>query len=192
MRKLLIPLVACAALALPAAASAHDAWWHHRFPGVFARVSGTGTSFAGTSATASGSIVAGKPVASGTFSATLNTTWSQATTRTGEHGTLSCAPASLVLTLTDSASPANHTTATLTGRTCTFTKSDGTTFRGFVGRGSIVGAGTLANVSGVEHVFLMQRADGSVHGMVFGGFPELPGRFFAALAHDRGDCDGHH
>ena len=65
MRKLLLPLLATAALALPAAAAAHGL--HHHHHGVFAKVSGTGTSFAGNTATASGSITRseklGRPLA---------------------------------------------------------------------------------------------------------------------------------
>src|SRR5258706_80713 len=115
MRKLLIILAAVAALALPAAASAHGFWWHHDHA-LFAKLSGTGTSFGGSSSTASGQIVAGHVLSSGTFTASVTTDWTQSTTKTGEHGTLVCAPASLSLTLTDSASsavcgvPAEHPT----------------------------------------------------------------------------------
>jgi hypothetical protein len=168
MRKLLIAIAAAAALALPAAASASGSLWpvHGHF--LFAKLSGTGSTFAATSTTASGSIVAGNPLAGGTFSANLSTNWAQATTKTGDHGTLSCAPATLKLTLTAATSPANTETSTLTGRTCTFTNTDGTVFRGFFGRGVATGTGTLSGLTGTaERAFLRQKADGTVKGIVF-------------------------
>jgi len=193
MRKLLLLVFATAALALPVAASAHDGdHFHH---GLFAKLSGTGSSFGASSATASGTIVAGNRLASGTFAATLATDWSQSTTKSGEHGTLACAPASLKLTLTDSASSANTTSSTLTGKSCTFTKSDGTVFRGFFGRGTVTGTGTLSVITGMERAFLTEKADGSVHGAVFAGFSEILGARFTAqkidAEHQTGTCDGH-
>ena len=194
MRKLMLLLLATAALALPAAASAHG--WHHHHHGLFTRLTGTGTSFGGSSATASGSVVAGSPLASGTFAATLTTDLSQATSRTSEHGTLSCAPATLALTVTDSASTANTTSGTLTGKTCTFTKTDGTVFRGFFGKGSITGTGTLSGLTGMERAFLTQKADGTVRGAVFAGFDQVLSAHFTAQKQDAehhtgGACDGH-
>ena len=196
MRKLLIILAAVSALALPAAAAAHGTWWHHDHA-LFAKLSGTGTSFGGSSATASGQIVAGHVLSSGTFSASLTTDWTQSTTKTGEHGTLVCAPASLSLTLTDSASSANTESSKITGKSCTFSKTDGTVFRGFFGAGSVTGAGTLASLSGhMERAFLMQKADGTVHGAVFAGFGAVLGREFTSreqfAEHQDGDCGGHH
>ncbi|HWX09456.1 MAG TPA: hypothetical protein VNY33_05725 [Gaiellaceae bacterium] len=196
MRKLMIMIAATAALALPVAASAHDGWHnHHHMHGLFTKLSGTGTSFAGASATASGTIAAGNPLASGTFAATLTTDWSHSTSKTGEHGTLVCAPGSLALTLTDSASSANTTSSTVTGQTCAFTKSDGTVFRGFFGKGSVTGAGTLSGLTGMERAFLTQKADGTVHGAVFAGLGEVLGARYTAqktdAAHATGTCDGH-
>jgi hypothetical protein len=200
MRKLLIMIFAAAALALPVAASAHNGHHnhglHHGMHGLFTKLSGTGSSFAGASATASGSIVAGNPLASGTFAATLTTDWSQATSKTGEHGTLLCAPASLALTLTDSASSSNTASSTVTGKTCAFTKSDGTVFRGFFGKGSVTGAGTLSGLTGMERAFLTQKADGTVKGAVFAGFGQVLGQHYTAqkidAAHKTGTCDGSH
>jgi hypothetical protein len=201
MRKLLIMIFAAAALALPVAASAHDGGHfnnglHHGAHGLFTKLAGTGSSFAGNSATASGTIVAGNPLASGTFAATLTTDWSQSTSKTGQHGTLACAPASLALTLTDSASSSNTTSGTLTGKTCTFTKSDGTVFRGFFGKGSVTGAGTLSGVTGMERAFVTQKADGTVKGAVFAGFGQVLGQHYTAqkidAAHATGTCDGSH
>ena len=50
MRRLLLPLAAAAALALPAGALAWGGDHHGDFHGMFAAVSGTGTSFGGVSA----------------------------------------------------------------------------------------------------------------------------------------------
>jgi len=168
MRKLLIAIAAAAALALPAAASASGILWPVDGHFLFAKLSGTGSTFAAASTTASGSIVAGNPLAGGTFSANLSTNWALASTKTGDNGTLSCAPATLKLTLTAATSPTNTESSTLTGRTCAFTKTDGTVFRGFFGRGVATGAGTLSGLTGTaERAFLRQKADGTVKGIVF-------------------------
>ncbi len=88
MRKILIPLVAAAALALPTSALAHGGGHHHGdgdHHGAIAgieKLSGTGTSFASTSATATGSLVNSVDHPNGHFSATLSTTWSSAQTKT--------------------------------------------------------------------------------------------------------------
>ncbi len=155
MRKILIPLVAAAALAAPTSAFAHGGG-HHHFAGgnhgAFAgleKLSGTGTSFASTSATATGSLVQSVDHPNGSFSATLSTTWSSAQTKTfGGNGkndndgdddnngtaatmSISCAPATASVTLSNGTS----TTATYTGKTCSWTKS-GTTVYGFAGAAS--------------------------------------------------------
>src|SRR6266852_7183708 len=160
MRKLLITIaVAAAAIALPAAASASLPVHGHV---LFAKLAGTNaTTFAATSSTVSGSVVAGDPLERGTFSASLSTNWAAATTKTTDRGTLSCAPATLTLTLTAATSAANTETSTLAERTCTFTRRDGTVFRGFFGRGTATGAGTLSGLTGMERAFLTQRNDGS-------------------------------
>src|ERR1700693_3609022 len=77
MKRLLLPLLAVAALAVPAAASAHFGL------GGFAKLSGTGSTFAATSATASGTAISGE-LGTGTFSLSLSTNLSAATTHTGE------------------------------------------------------------------------------------------------------------
>jgi hypothetical protein len=156
MKRILIALIATAALAAPTAAFAHDGWHHHHH-GLYAKLSGTGTTFSGTSATASGSIVKGTIAASGAFSVSLSTTWSSATTKTGDRGTLSCAPATASLTLAGNGS-------TLTGKTCAFTKTDGAVVRGFFGKGTVNGK--------TERLWLLQKSDGTVKGIVWVRSPE--------------------
>jgi hypothetical protein len=181
MRNFLITIAAvAAAIALPAAASASATSLPVHGHVLFAKLAGTNaTTFAATSSTVSGSVVAGDPLERGTFSASLSTNWAAATTKTTDRGTLSCAPATLTLTLTAATSAANTETSTLAGRTCTFTRRDGTVFRGFFGRGTATGAGTLSGLTGMERAFLTQRNDGSVRGMVFAGFSPALGREFA-------------
>lgn len=196
-KKLLIPLLAATALALPSAAAAHDGWHHHHHHALFAKLSGTGTSLAGTSATASGTIASDK-LGTGTFAATIATNWAAAKTRTGDRGTLSCAPATATLTLTG-ASTANTTAASLTGKTCRWTPAGATAPAGsmFFGRDASVHAtGTVAGLAGtVEKAFLMQKADGTVKGAVFAGMDMHTFSLFAAREHDAardtGDCDHH-
>jgi hypothetical protein len=196
-RKLLIPLLAAAALALPAAAAAHDGWHPHHHHALFAKLTGTGTSLAGSSATASGTIASDK-LGAGTFAATVATNWAAAKTRTGDRGTLSCAPATATLTLTG-ASTANTTTANLTGKTCKWTPAGATSPAGsmFMGKDAKVSAtGSVAGLAGsVEKAFLIQKADGTVKGAVFAGMELHTFALFAAREHDAarhtGDCDHH-
>jgi hypothetical protein len=192
MKRLLLLLLATVALVLPAAASAHHGWFHHAF---LAKVSGTGTSFAGSTATASGSIVRSDKLGNGTFAASIASDWTKATTRTGEHGTLVCAPATATLTLTG-ANAADTTHASLAGKTCKWTPTSGAAVNGFFGRGAVTGTGALASISGTEKAFLMQKADGSVNGAVFAG--QSHGMFAAEFAvrehdaaHSAGNCDHH-
>jgi hypothetical protein len=178
MRKLTMTLIAAAALALPTAAFAHDGngsgghhfGFHHHGGGsaLFTKVSGTGASFSLAGASVTGTFT-GSPLASGTVSATLATNWAQSTTKTSDHGTLVCAPSTATVVLTDSAASANTSTGTLTGKTCSFTKTDGTIFRGFFGKGTVTGTGTLAALTGDERAFLSQKSDGTVSGAVFAG-----------------------
>jgi hypothetical protein len=192
MKKLLLPLLATAALAVPAAASAHHGWHHHH--AFLAKLSGTGTTFTGTSATASGSIASDK-LGTGTFAASIATDWTKATTHTGTRGTLACAPATTTLTLTG-ANTADTTHATLTGKTCKWTPTSGSAVSAYFGRGAVTGTGALASITGNEKAFLMQKADGSVSGAVFAGDHD---RMFKtefadreqAAAHKTGDCDHH-
>jgi hypothetical protein len=192
MKKLLLPLLATAALALPAAASAHHGWFHHH--AVLAKLSGTGTTFTGTTATASGSIARSNKLGAGTFAASIATDWTNAKTRTGTRGTLACAPATTTLTLTG-ANTADTTHATLTGKTCKWTPTSGSAVNAFFGRGAVTGTGALANLTGNEKAFLVQKADGSVRGAVFAGLDRMFRTQFAereqAAAHTTGDCDHH-
>ena len=41
-----------------------------------------------------------------------------------------------------------HLSSPLTGKTCAWTKTDGTTLRAFFGKGAVTGAGTLAALTG--------------------------------------------
>lgn len=124
MKKLLLPLVAAAALAAPASAFAwgggHDRHGGIRFGGFSAltKLSGTGTSFGSTSATASGT----------GFTAALSTTWSSAQTKTFADNSIKCAPATASITT-------NGTTTSYTGKTCSWTRN-GTTKYGFMGAAS--------------------------------------------------------
>jgi hypothetical protein len=193
MRRLLLSLLAVAALATPSAALAHGRWHHHH--SLLAKLSGTGTSFAGSSATASGSVAMSDMLGNGTFSATITTDWTKATTRTGDRGTLSCAPSTAALTLTGAIS-SNTVSGTLTGKTCKWTPTTGSVVSGFFGRGTVTGAGTAAKLTGsTGEAFLVQRSDGTVKGGVFAGFRGERFSSFAAREHDAsrltGDCDHH-
>lgn len=184
MKRNLIILVSTAVLAAPTAAFANGGRQgrnDHQGHGLYAKLTGTGTSFGGGTATASGTIAKGTLLASGTFSASLTTTWSSATARTTDRGTFSCAPATASLSVAGTAG--NGVTSNLTGKTCSFTKTDGTVVRGFFGRGTADGAGTLAGLDGTRaKLWLMQRADGSVRGAVWAG-ASMPSVTFAAGEH---------
>jgi hypothetical protein len=208
MRKIIVPLVAAAALAAPTSAFAHSGGHHHFGDGDhhgaiagFEKLSGTGSSFASTSATATGSLVNSVTHPNGHFSATLSTTWSSAQTKTfggkndddgdddnnhtnGTAFSISCAPATASITLANGTS----TTATYTGKMCSWTRN-GATVYGFAGSAS---DGTRA--------FL--REDGTtVTGAVFAGHPMAPmsmksGAVFGAnvsfsLGSKHGNCDHH-
>jgi hypothetical protein len=191
MKKLLTALVAVTALAAPAAAAAHGGW-HHR--ALLATVSGTGASFANSSAAVSGSIARSEKLGTGTFAATVTTDWTKATTRTGMRGTLACAPSTAALTMTG-ATAANTLTSTLTGKTCKWTPTGGTTTSAFFGRGTATGAGTLASLTGkTAKAWLMQKSDGSVKGAVVAGVRERRSLSLFAMGerqakHAAGDCD---
>jgi len=172
MKRLLLALLATAALAVPGAAFAHGGhgFFHHH--ATLAKLTGTGSSFGGATATASGTIAGrGDKLVSGTFSVSLTNDLSKVTTKTSDRGTLTCEPANASLTLVDSASSANTVTAALTGKTCSWTKAGSAdTVRAFFGRGAATGAGTLAGLTGATaKAFLVQKADGSVKGAVFAG-----------------------
>src|SRR5947209_9191967 len=84
MKRLLLPLIAAAALAVRASGLAWDG--HHGGDGdrhgTYAARSGTGTAFSGGTATATGSVVAGNDHPNGHFSASISTNWSAAQTHT--------------------------------------------------------------------------------------------------------------
>jgi hypothetical protein len=169
MKRILLTLIATAALAAPTAAFAHGGWRHHHHGhGLYAKLTGTGTSFSGNTATASGTIAKGTLLDSGTFNASLTMTWSSATTKTFARGTLSCAPATASLNV--AGTTGNTVASTLTGKTCSFTKTDGTVVRAFFGKGTADGAGSLAGLDGTRaKLWLVQKADGSVKGAVWAG-----------------------
>jgi len=162
MNKLLISFVAAAALAAPSSALAWGGDHHGvRFGVTFAKLSGTGSSFGGTTAPASGSIVAGNDHPNGHFSVSLSTTWSSATTKTwtdsdgdADDGTyaVSCAPATASLTLSNGST----STSSLTGKTCSLTVNGTVKGYGFFG-----GDSTHA-----VHAFLKQDSSGKVTGTV--------------------------
>lgn len=179
MRRLLIMACAAGALALPASAAARSAchghhgrvnatvstyastrqsagWRHHGLSrrGVaqssLVGLTGTATSFGGTTATANGSTTSGSPAVTGSFTLSLSTTWSQATSKTFTLGTVSCAPATATLTLNGASTP----TATLTGKTCSWTPAGGSAMYGFFGVDSSTGI----------HVVVKQAPNGAVAG----------------------------
>ena len=123
-RNILLAVAITAAVAA-APASAHFRH-HHR---ALAVLSGTGSSFGDASATSSGSVVAGK-LKGGSYDASLATDWSAAKTRTFGDVTVSCAPSTGTLKLTNGTTTKN---ASLKGKTCSWTKS-GETKYGFAGR----------------------------------------------------------
>jgi hypothetical protein len=170
MKKLLI--TALTALAIPAAAAAHDGRHHHA---LLATLSGT----SGTLASSSGTLTSAK-LGSGTYTATVAPAGA-ATTRTGDHGTLSCAPATATLTLHG----ASTTTVTLAGKTCTWTPAGTTTAAGSM----FWGRTADRTIKG----FLVQKTGSAVKGAVFAGFDQRLFTAFVARQHDAahhtGDCD---
>jgi hypothetical protein len=200
MKTLMTICATAIALAIPAGALAHDGkgagQLHVRHIGhmQLAKLTGTGTSFGGASATATGNVTAADAAATGTFAATVTTNWSASTTKTFDKGALSCAPATATLTVTGTVTT-NTLSSSLTGKTCAWTKTDGTTVRMFFGNGTATGAGTFASITGnTGKAYLFQKADGTVSGSVFGGRHEGEGfKTFSArehsAAHQTGDCD---
>jgi hypothetical protein len=211
MKRLLMPALAVAALAMPTAAMAHHGRGHHHHglrafgahmdhvrmhKALLARVTGTGASLTGSPAALTGSISTSNALGTGTFAATVTTDWASAKTFTGSRGTLSCAPATAALTLTGATST-NTVTGTLTGKTCKWTPTNGSTVAAFFGRGSATGAGTAASLTGqTAKLFLVQRSDNSVKGAVFAGsHDERSFSFFASgersAEHEAGNCGSH-
>jgi hypothetical protein len=194
MRTLMTLCVAAAALAIPAGALAHDGHHHHHHASL-AKLSGTGTSFSANTATASGTVVGADALSTGTFNASLSTNWSAATTKTFEHGTLSCAPATATLSVVGATATNTLSSSALTGKTCAWTKTGGATVRMFFGKGTVTAAGTLAALNGTTgKAFLFQKADGTVKGGVFAGrHSDRRLSVFSVREHDAahatGDCD---
>jgi hypothetical protein len=169
MRKTLIATLV--ALAVPAAASAHGWHHHHHHHALYARLSGTGTL-----GSAHGTIASSK-LGAGTFTSAVTTTGA-ATSRTGDRGTLSCAPATDALTLVGSST----VSLSLTGRSCTWTATGSTASTSmFFGHGSNAKA------------FLVAKSDGTVKGAVFMGVDRRLFTQFSVREHDAarhtGDCD---
>ena len=198
MRTLMTICVAAAALAIPAGALAHDGHGgHHHFGhhASLAKLSGTGTSFGGATATATGTVVGADALSTGTFSATLSTNWTAATSKTSDRGTLSCAPATATLSVVGATTTNTLSSSALAGKTCAWTKSDGSTVRAFFGKGTVTAAGTLAALNGqTGKAFLFQKADGTVKGGVFAGMhTDSRLSLFAVREHDAasetGNCD---
>lgn len=179
MRALMTICATAIALAIPASALAHDGngnngqhhhfGWSHHHSAQLAKLTGTGTSFGSSAATASGAVAGADALATGTFSATLNTDWSASTTKTSDRGALSCAPATATLSVVG-ATTTNTVSSALTGKTCAFTKTDSSVVRMFFGKGTVTAAGTLAALNGsTGKAFLFQKADGTVSGGAFAG-----------------------
>jgi hypothetical protein len=204
MRTLMTICATAIALAIPAGALAHDGHgqhhhfgWSHHHSAQLAKLTGTGTSFAGGTATASGTVAGADALSTGTFSATLSTNWSASTTKTSDRGSLSCAPATATLSVVGAAIT-NTVSSSLTGKTCAFTKTDNTVVRMFFGKGTVTAAGTLAALNGsTGKAFLFQKADGTVGGAAFAGMQSKSDNSSLSLfsvrqhtaAHKTGDCD---
>ena len=213
MKTLMTICAAAIALAIPAGALAHNGngdkgqnankvqhlnmghhfgWSHHH--SALAALTGTGTSFGGATATASGTVKGADALATGTFAATVNTNWAASTTKTFDKGALSCAPATATLALTGAAAT-DTLSSSLTGQTCAFTKLDGTIVRTFFGKGTSTGAGKLASLTGpTGKAFLFQKADGTVSGAAFAGMHDVQGlQTFGVREHTAaqktGNCD---
>jgi hypothetical protein len=171
MKKLLLPLVAVLAVAAPAAAFAGNGAGHHartsaRTPFVvrvvvlehhvrpvatFVRLTGSGTSFAANAATVNGTVV-GVAAPAGSFSASISTNWSAATTKTvkrivngvTKNISVSCVAATASVTLPATSASA-ATTATFVGHACAINRT-GTPVYHFSG----------ASTDGL-HIFLRQK-----------------------------------
>lgn len=145
MRRLVTTLTVAAALVAPAAASANGGRHHDHHRAVLAKLSG-----AGTLASASGTMTS-KKLGNGAFAAAMTATGA-ATTRTGDRGALSCAPATATLRLDGTTTK----TLNLTGKRCTWTRAGSTaSTSGFWGKGDNVKA------------ILVAKSDGAVKGAVF-------------------------
>lgn len=164
MKKLLLPLIVAAALALPASAFAWGGWhdthgdFHSGLAGVM-KLSGTGTSFGATTATASGT----------GFTASLSTTWSSATTKTFSDTAVKCAPSTASITV-------NGRATSYTGRTCSWMHK-GTTKYVLIGKASD------------GHRAFLGEDGTTVKGAVFAGAVSM--RMAAFTGPKTGNCDRH-
>jgi len=208
-KTLLVCALAAVALAVPGTAFAHGG--HHGHHGHNARrgfaafkrdlkhgvvvrqtaalgaaLSGTGTTFGATTASSSGSIAAGT-LAGGTYTASVTTDWTKATTKTFKSGTFSCAPATATLTI---ASSTNSASTSLTGKTCSWT-SNGKTAYVFAGSGAAAGSGTLAGLTGTEHVALREDSTGAVRGTALAGSTAVEPSQIVLAVTGKGHCDNH-
>jgi len=138
--------------------------------GRVAKLSGTGTSFGGTNASANGSVVGGNDHTGGHFVLGLNTDWAAAQTKnwTDDDGdaddgpvTISCAPSTATVTLSNGTTA----TSTLTGKACSLTRN-GTTTYGFAGMSSDHSTKAFIRESGT-----------TVSGVVFSGLEVHNGLF---------------
>jgi|SRR5581483_2761029 len=194
MKKLLLGLLAVAALACVAAASAAACYGHHRDTarfrtpafaryargGVFERLAGTGAGFHTDSADASGSI-AGHPLDGGGFAVSLSPDWSKAFAN--RHGG-SCAPTAGTLSLSG-ADSSNAVASSVHGLTCTVGSNSRDVAAVFFGMTRVTNAsGTLSSVSGYGRVLLVEKTDGTVTGFAFAGFGPRVERRLAAFARD--------
>ena len=93
------------------------------------------------------------------------------------------------------ATASNTVSASLTGKTCTWTPKTGSAVSAFFGKGTATGAGTLATLTGkTAKAFLVRKADGTVKGAVFAGSRDARSLLFSEgerrASHAAGDC-GH-
>lgn len=166
MKKLLLPLVAAAALAVPASAFAwgggHTQAVGTSFMGGM-KLSGTGTSFGSASASVAGS----------NFHGTLATTWSSAASNKLMLTNLTCAPATASITL-------NNSTTSYSGKTCSLAR-DGSTKYVFYGKASTGG-----------HAFLGESGT-TVKGAIFSraALPLKMAMLVHASMNIAGHCDHH-
>jgi hypothetical protein len=109
--------------------------------------------------TLTGTIAGGRPIASGTLTASLSVDLASSTTK---HG-VTCAPATGTLTLTQ-ASPAGTLVKTLTAATF----CHGSAGSALVGTYSLTGTGAFAGKTGTGRELLLAPATGSAHSVEFG------------------------
>ncbi|MBV8064211.1 MAG: hypothetical protein JOY73_01650 [Actinobacteria bacterium] len=196
MKKLLIPLVAGAALALPTSALAWGGHHGHhgdgRDDGVLASLSlsvrhgdndndqgnqgdhhsrGFGGSAMQLSGTGTSFGATSASITGTGLTGTLSTTWTSATTKTFGTASISCAPATASLTIGTAAAD------TFTGKTCSWTKN-GTTLYGFFG----------SDTNGA-HAFLKEDGTTVTGAVVMGRGPGMHLGVLAGSGMMNGNCD---